>query len=136
VRDLSGIGLDRIAGYFGTDVIENRGEKEGQLQVVRSLNLPAIVDQLRSDDKLVLDVRAEHEWRAGHLPGSLNLPLGELEERLAELPKDGGLIVHCQSGGRAAIATSLLLAHGFQNVALFSGGFSAWQSAGKPVENA
>jgi hydroxyacylglutathione hydrolase len=136
VRDLSGIGLDRIAGYFGTDVIGNRGESDGQLQVVRSVNVPDLVNQLRSDHKLVLDVRTEQEWRAGHLPGSLNLPLGELEGRLQELPEDRRLIVHCQSGGRAAIAASLLLAHGFQNVTIFSGGFSAWQSAGQPIEKA
>jgi hydroxyacylglutathione hydrolase len=136
VRDLSGIGLDRIAGYFGSNAIENWGEKDGHLQIVRSLNLPDLINQLRSNDKLVVDVRTESEWRAGHLPGSFNLPLGELERRLGELPESGGLIVHCQSGGRAAIAASVLLARGFGNVAVFSGGFSEWRSSGRPVENA
>jgi hydroxyacylglutathione hydrolase len=83
------------------------------------------------NDHVVVDVRAEAEWNAGHIPGSVNIPLGELEQRLGELPKDE-LVVHCQSGGRAAIAASLLRARGFTGVQLFSGGFAEWCRAGQP----
>jgi hydroxyacylglutathione hydrolase len=134
VRDLGGIGLDRIAGYLGTEIIDRWSQHE-PLQTVPSVSLAGLLDQLRSNDKLVLDVRAETEWRAGHVPGSFNLPLGELDGRLAEVPNDRQLIVHCQSGGRAAIAASVLRARGFQNVVIFAGGFAEWRSAGEPVHN-
>jgi hydroxyacylglutathione hydrolase len=78
-------------------------------------------------------VRAEGEWKAGHIPGSLNLPVAELEERARELPRDRPLLVHCQSGLRAAIAASLLRAGGFPDVRVFPGGFAQWSSAGQPV---
>ena len=56
----------------------------------------------------MLDVRTAAEWSAGHLPGAVNIPLGELPSRVGELPRGRPLVVHCQAGGRAAIAASLL----------------------------
>jgi hydroxyacylglutathione hydrolase len=84
----------------------------------------------------VLDVRGEAEWKSGHLPGSLNVPVGSLDGRLKEIPRDRPVIVHCQTGARAAIAASLLRARGFTDVRLFPGGFAEWRSAGLPVESA
>jgi hydroxyacylglutathione hydrolase len=81
----------------------------------------------------LLDVRGAGEWDAGHLPGSLNLPVAELRPRLDEIPRGRPLIVHCQTGARAAIAASLLRAEGFKDVRLFRGGFAQWQAAGRPV---
>jgi hydroxyacylglutathione hydrolase len=83
---------------------------------------------------VVLDVRGEGEWTAGHIPGSLNIPLGELDQRLNEVPRDRTVVVHCQTGGRAAIAASLLKARGFSDVREFAGGFAEWRAAGQPVE--
>jgi hydroxyacylglutathione hydrolase len=83
---------------------------------------------------VVIDVRSVGEWDAGHVPGSLNLPLAHLEQRLAEIPRQADLVVHCQTGPRAAIAASLLLARGFSNVRLFPGGFAEWRATGLEVE--
>jgi hydroxyacylglutathione hydrolase len=135
VRDLAGIGLDRISGYFGVEVVDTWRTSEGHLQTLPSLTLADVSDQLRSNDKVVLDVRAEGEWNAGHLPGSLNLPLGDLEQRLEEIPQGRVLIVHCQTGARAAIAASLLRARGFSDVRQFPGGFAEWSAAGLPVDS-
>jgi hydroxyacylglutathione hydrolase len=134
VRDLAGIGLDRIVGYFGTDVVAAWRASQGHLQTIPSLSLTEFASHRKANDRAVLDVRGDGEWKAGHLPGSINLPVGELEQRLGELPEDRPLIVHCQTGGRAAIAASLLRARGFEHVALFPGGFAEWRSAGQPVE--
>ena len=54
----------------------------------------------------------------------MNIPLGELESRLAELPRDRPLVVHCQSGARAAIAASLLRARGVEQVSVFADGYA------------
>jgi hydroxyacylglutathione hydrolase len=134
VRDLAGIGLDRIAGYFGGEVVDGWGASKGQLQTIPSLTPADVAEQVRSNDKVILDVRGEGEYRAGHIRGSLNLPLGELEQRIGEIPRDRQVIVHCQTGARGAIAASLLRARGFPDVRQFPGGFAAWRAAGQPVE--
>jgi hydroxyacylglutathione hydrolase len=136
VRDLAGIGLDRLAGYFGSEVVDSWRTSQGHLQTIPLLSLADFAIQLQSNEKVILDVRAEGEWRSGHLPGSLNLPIAELEGRLGELPRDRPLIVHCQTGARAAIAASLLRARGFSQVSQFPGGFAEWHSRGRPVESA
>jgi hydroxyacylglutathione hydrolase len=81
-----------------------------------------------------VDVRAEGEWKAGHIPGAVNFPLGQLERQLGQLPRSGPLVVHCQTGGRAGIAASLLRARGFPDVRVFRGGFVEWKAAGLPVK--
>jgi hydroxyacylglutathione hydrolase len=136
VRDLAGIGLDRITGYFGVEVVDSWRGSQGHLQSIPLLSLADVTSQLRTNDKVILDVRGEGEWKAGHLPGSLNLPVGELEGRVGQLPRDRPVIVHCQTGVRAAIAASLLRARGFREVSLFPGGFAEWRAAGRPVESA
>ena len=82
----------------------------------------------------MIDVRAASEWEAGHLPGVANIPLGQLERRIAEVPADRPIVLHCQGGTRSAIAASLLQAHGISQPINLAGGFAAWESAGMPVE--
>jgi hydroxyacylglutathione hydrolase len=135
VRDLAGIGLDRMVAYFGSEVVEAWRASQGQLQTIPILDLREFTAQLQSNDKVVLDVRGEEEWQAGHLSGSLNLPIGELDRRLGELPPGRPVIVHCQTGARAAIAASLLRACGFSDVSQFPGGFAEWRAAGQPIES-
>jgi hydroxyacylglutathione hydrolase len=134
VRDLAGIGLDRVGGYFGADVVDAWQTSESHLQTIPALSLADVSAHQRSNDKVVLDVRGEGEWKAGHVPGSLNVPLAELGGRLDQIPRDRPVIVHCQTGARAAIAASLLRARGFSDVRLFPGGFAEWHAAGLPVE--
>lgn len=133
VRDLAGIGLERLAGYFGTESIEAWRTSKGHLQTIPALGLEA-TERQRPNDGVLLDVRGGGEWNAGHIPGSLNLPLGDLEQRLHEIPRDRSLLVHCQTGARAAMAASLLRARGFPDVRVFTGGFAEWRAAGLPVE--
>jgi phage shock protein E len=65
----------------------------------------------------LLDVRSPGEFAGGHLPGAINIPVQELERRLAEAgPSDGELIVYCRSGHRSSRATQLLRQHGFSKV--------------------
>ncbi|HEV8177886.1 MAG TPA: rhodanese-like domain-containing protein, partial [Gemmatimonadales bacterium] len=134
VRDLAGIGLDRLAGYFGTETIEVWRTSKGQLQTIPTLTLAQVSSQLQTDRVTVLDVRGEAEWKSGHLSGSLNVPVGSLEARAQEISRDQPVIVHCQTGARAAIGASLLRARGFTDVRYFPGGFAEWHAAEMPVE--
>jgi hydroxyacylglutathione hydrolase len=76
--------------------------------------------------QVVVDVRNPGEWNAGHIPGSLNVPLGRLAERGEELPRDRPLVVHCQSGARAAVAIALLRTMGFHDVTHLRGDWAGW----------
>ncbi|MFC6618427.1 rhodanese-like domain-containing protein [Deinococcus radiophilus] len=80
----------------------------------------------------IIDVRTPEEFAAGHIEGAQLLPLGELEGRMAELPKDGELYVVCRSGSRSAQASELLTQAG-RSVTNVDGGMLAWEAAGLPV---
>ena len=69
----------------------------------------------------------------GHATCALNVPLGELPSRLDEVPTDRPVVVHCQAGGRAAIAASVLRAGGVADVRVYGGGYVEWSAAGLPT---
>ncbi len=81
---------------------------------------------------LVVDVRTPGERRRQFIDGSVNMPLNHLPERIAELPKDRPLLVHCAGGYRSSIAASLLQRHGYE-VSELAGGIAAWETASLPT---
>jgi rhodanese-related sulfurtransferase len=81
---------------------------------------------------LVLDVREDDEWRAGHVEGSLHVPLMELGERHAELPEAEQTLVVCRSGNRSAYAAGFLIQQGVDAVNL-EGGLLSWYAAGRAL---
>ncbi|MBX3134271.1 MAG: MBL fold metallo-hydrolase [Gemmatimonadaceae bacterium] len=133
VRELAMIGLDQVAAWYDPQVI-GEWEKSGQpLGTVRKTDVAALAPRLARGDVTVVDVRNRSEYEAGHLPGSLHIPVGYLPERLAEIPRDKPIIVQCQSGARSAIATSVLQKLGVTDATDLTGGFVAWQQAGNAV---
>ena len=80
------------------------------------------------DGALLLDVREQQEWDAGHAPGARHVPLGELPDRMGELAGTGPVVVVCRSGHRSALATEWLTSAGFDAVNL-AGGMQAWAAA-------
>ena len=88
-----------------------------------------------ADEALLLDVREDDEFAAGHAPGAVHVPLSQLPTRLDELPDPGDapLSVVCRSGGRSAQATGFLAAAG-RSVRNVDGGMQAWAAAGKPMQ--
>jgi rhodanese-related sulfurtransferase len=78
-------------------------------------------------------VREQDEWDAFHIPGATLIPLGQLQTRLDELPKDREIIVVCR-GGRSKQGRDMLLAAGFTEVVSMTGGVTAWSNAGLPIE--
>lgn len=84
------------------------------------------------DGAALLDVREPHEWRAGHAPQAIHVPLGQLDKAQRRLPKDGPVLVMCASGMRSRTAAKRLRALGLE-AASVSGGLTAWQQAGGAV---
>ena len=89
------------------------------------------VDQVPAD-AVLLDVREDDEWAAGHAPHAIHIPLGELAERIGEVPQDGDVYVVCRMGGRSARATAHLNQSGWDAVNV-AGGMQAWHGAGLPL---
>ena len=92
-------------------------------------DIEAVELVLQSTDALLVDVREEHEFAAGSLPGSINLPYRVLRDRSAELPRDRVVVPFCESGARAGIAGSILVAAGLDARPLIGGGISQWLRA-------
>jgi rhodanese-related sulfurtransferase len=81
-----------------------------------------------------LDVRTQAEWDQGHLTKSTLLPLDQLPNRLAEVPKDQDVVVVCRSGVRARQGASILRNAGYTRAVSMTGGLLAWKAAGYPFE--
>jgi ArsR family transcriptional regulator len=95
-----------------------------------------LLDRLRWGTATVLDVRPEDEFAHGHLPDALNIPLLELERRLAELPADQEIVAYCRGPWCVLSfeAVALLRQRGYR-VRRLEDGFPEWKVAGLPVEN-
>jgi len=92
--------------------------------------------QARLDQKtkpFLLDVRQPEEFRSGHIQGARLIPLGELRQRINELPKNREILCVCHSGSRSQAATRQLNAAGYQVINL-NGGMIAWMRAGLPIK--
>lgn len=97
---------------------------------------PAEATQLSNRENAVfLDIRDDGEYKGGHIPEAIHIPLKQLPERAAELDKfkTVPLIAYCRSGTRTGGVGGILKKHGFENVYNLSGGITAWQSANLPV---
>jgi rhodanese-related sulfurtransferase len=96
-----------------------------------------LTDRLRSGTAIVLDVRPEDEFRQGHLPGALNIPLLQLERRLAELPADQEIVAYCRGPWCVLSfeAVAALRQRGYRARRL-EDGFPEWKTAGLPIGSA
>ena len=78
------------------------------------------------EDFFLLDVREPNEYQIGKIPGSTLIPLGEVPQRVNEIPRDKEIIVHCKMGGRSAKAAAFLRQQGYTNVKNLKGGILDW----------
>ena len=112
------------------------GEKSASPLPSRRVSLEEF-DRLRQQsDHTILDVRTPREFAAGHVPGATNINVldSEFEARAAGLSRRKPCLVYCARGGRSAMAAQKLHSLGFREVMDFAGGWTAWSTAGKPVE--
>jgi rhodanese-related sulfurtransferase len=95
-------------------------------------DLPAVDAAIVPEGVYLLDVREPEEWQAGHVPGAVHIPMGQLSERAGEIPRDADVYVICRSGARSAQVTAALNNAGWvaRNV---DGGMERWAQAARPM---
>lgn len=120
-RKLMRIGMDNIYGY-----ITNPSDYNLSLQKVKIIDTDTFKSYLENKNIQKIDVRTENEYKSGHINGVENIALNTLEKNLDKINKKEPVIIHCQSGARAAIAYSILIKHGFENILNYSGGINDW----------
>ena len=116
-----------LARVAGGEAIDAEMIREGRLwRELSPEQGKALFDELGAE-LLLLDVRTPAEQSGGVIPGARLLPLDELEERIAELPRDGRrVLVYCAGGGRSAAACEFLSHEGIGGLHNLAGGISAW----------
>jgi hydroxyacylglutathione hydrolase len=126
---LTQAGLDNIAGYVvGTAAVRASGLPVATLTNVTVQELAHRLAHER--DIVVLDVREPAEWTDGHMPGARHIPMRQVVERLAEIPRDRRVALTCAGGTRSSLVGSLLLARGFTDLVNVWGGMNGWAQAG------
>lgn len=121
---LQQIGIDHVLSVWDSAVLADLPQPLAQIGQQSAAQLSQ-----QADKYTIIDVRNPDEHAAGAIEQSLNIPLGDLPLRLAEIPSEKPIVVHCAAGTRSAIAASVLRAAGFEQVNDLAGGFAAWQQA-------
>ncbi|HZD57694.1 MAG TPA: rhodanese-like domain-containing protein, partial [Anaerolineales bacterium] len=133
VRQLIRIGYDdlrrTLAGGF--EAWEAEGRPVTRLPVMPVQELAERLE--RGVAPLILDVRSDAEWRAGHLPEAIHVEAGRLSSEDLPLPKDDLKVVHCGHSDRSTVGISVLERRGYRNLVLLDGGFSSWLASGYEV---
>jgi hydroxyacylglutathione hydrolase len=132
-RKLMRIGLDNIYGYIPST--KTWEEKNGSLEKVNHIEIEEFKNLQKDEDVQVVDLRGVAEYNAGHIKGADNVFVGTLPSNLDKINKDKKVVVHCQSGDRAAIGYSLLAKNGFKNISNYSPGMAEWVKENNPIEN-
>jgi hydroxyacylglutathione hydrolase len=127
-RQLLRIGLSRIEGAV-TGGVEAWREAGLAVGTITLTNVEALQGSLGGPAApLVIDVRTAKEWKKDHIAGAMHIPLGELEQRAAEIPRDRTAATMCEAGYRSSLAASVLARAGVDRLINVTGGMSAWRA--------
>ena len=130
---LARVGVENLIGYLDGGI--PAWVKSGfQTEYIPQISAPELAELLthERDHVAILDVREPAEVEAGAMDGSVRIPLGQLAKRTNELDPTKLVVVHCKSGYRSSIATSILRRAGFRDIANVTGGVDAWKAADLP----
>ncbi len=132
LQSLNRLGFDRILGYLrgGIEAWYNAGLPVESLPLLSVHELKRKLDA--GEDLVVLDVRQDDDWRAGHVSGSRNIYVGRLESKVAEVDRSKPVATFCTVGHRAGLAASILQRSGHPRVYNVLGSWDAWRAAGFP----
>ncbi len=123
-------------GAASEDVTESSQPETSVARDISDVELLALIAE--RPNLLLLDVRTDREWNAGHIEGACFLDFLEddFPAKAQALPKDRPIAVYCAAGGRSADAMAFLTQHGFKEVYNLRDGFYGWEDAGRDVSNA
>ena len=96
-------------------------------------NIAGLKKQLENPQILLVDVRESSEYRLGHIPNAINIPLRTLAHNLDQVPRDRPVVLYCTSGYRSAMGVMTLHLLGYENVQGFPPSFAGWQAAGEAI---
>lgn len=100
-----------------------------------SINSAQARSLLAKDKRMVLlDVRTPEEYRQAHLRGAMLVPVGELQKRIKEIPRERAVLVYCAVGSRSAYAAGLLASKGYREIYDMTDGLVGWFKNGFPME--
>jgi hydroxyacylglutathione hydrolase len=127
------IGFDEVVGYLcpGIDGWRNKGRLTESFGV---LTAPDLKDVLGRDAVTLIDARDPDEYNSGHIPGAVNVYVGNIDAEARNIPGEKPVVVTCSWGGRGSLATSILKRRGFKTVFNLLGGMNAWKSLSYPLE--
>jgi hydroxyacylglutathione hydrolase len=130
---LGRIGFDHVRGYLANGLAA-LATRPDLISTTERVSPTMFSEELAAaQPPLILDIRNPREWSSKHIPGSVNIPLNHLQDRLAEIPLDRRIAVHCAGGYRSSAAASILSQHGIDNLIEMTGGLAAWESAKLPL---
>ncbi len=124
VRKLMRIGMDNLHGFI-TPAQFKKWEKS-KLASANVADKKELKKIMGNRDVQLIDVRSESEYKEGRIGNAKHVFYGTIDENLNAIPKDKQAIVYCQTGGRAAVAYSVLESKGLKNIAIYPGGWSDW----------
>ena len=126
---LARIGFDRVIGYLG-EPYQVMFSHPDDVQIASRLTAQAMGERAAAiRDLQIIDVRNPGEAADGMIPGAINIPVGQLPDRVGELDPASPTVVYCAGGYRSSVAASLLRQHGFEDVSDILGGYNAWLEA-------
>jgi len=125
-RQLRRIGFDRVVGVLdgGIEAWEASGRGISRFETATIEDMARWI--LDGEEMTVVDARDDHEWGAGHAPGSIHMYVPDIRHHAQDIPKSKPVAVHCASGHRAGIAASLLEQAGLTRVIHVNGNYSDW----------
>ncbi|PSB40060.1 rhodanese-like domain-containing protein [filamentous cyanobacterium Phorm 46] len=96
-------------------------------------NIEGLKKQLKNPQTLLVDVREPSEYKSGHIPDAINIPLQTLAHNLEQIPHDRPVVLYCSAGYRAAMGVMTLHLLGYENVQGFPPSFAGWKTAGEGI---
>ncbi len=129
-RVLRKIGLDDVRGHFDVSKVRGAGLATESYETAKPGELAS---RIEAGDVGLIDVRSDEEWKSGRIAQADHWFLGRLPENVSEIDSRKPIVTQCQTGGRSAIAASILQAAGFEVINM-TGGFGAWTDAGLSVD--
>ncbi|RAU57126.1 sulfurtransferase TusA family protein [Bacillus safensis] len=119
----------KVEGQVLHHLIRKGGAQEEE-PMISEISLNAFQQKVKEDQSLfILDVRELDEYEAGHIPGSVHIPLGEVEHRAEELTRESDIYLICHSGRRSELAAQKQKEKGFQQLINVVPGMNSWTGA-------